>query len=578
MIDYDSLLKNINKVETCKLLHEDKVKALDYAFFSKGIIWEINTEITYKKKLLPLILYLNFPNDFPYLIPKIFIQKESYEHLKYIPHVNMDLSICIFDEGLNNIIPFEKINEIVEYIIHKAKQVIQLSENEDLNIKEFKREFKAYWEISYSKKDKISNSGLHLVTSFDLDVKAIKFNKNISGYQYVIYNKGNLWDKFKKYLKYRDHQYDEIDVVVIEKPFRIPPFNITFKQSLKILKKNVLGFRKFKKSIRKSSLDSTLIIFSNVINGNIEIYGWTYKDLITPLSTLKGTRRGLANLEIINHFIFGKSYVHRMIFDNLTEKRLQLRTSGITEKNRSIAMSGVGSVGSNLIYFLKNLSVNKFNLIDNDLLKLENINRHYSGFNYINDRKVDILKDQMIISNPFCDVNTETKSVITVIKENPSFIDDCDFHIVSIGKTMIENFILQSIKEKILTKPTVFFWVEPYLASGQMLFVNPKDTSKALTLVNNFKYYTLDNDLSNIDKTYIIEGSCQTGYFPYSSTYLLLFLSAVFPYLKSHLLDENMTSTIYTWVGDKEFLKSKYLKVSAFAEDRDYQEIIINKL
>ena len=80
-------------------------------------------------------------------------------------------------------------------------------------------------------------------------------------------------------------------------------------------------------------------------------------------------------------------------------------------------------------------------------------------------------------------VGTRTQSVTTIIETEADFINDCDFHIVAIGKTMIEEFILNNLQQGKLTKPTFIFWVEPFLASGQLLFVMPGDAERALELI-----------------------------------------------------------------------------------------------
>lgn len=579
MFNFEQLFKNLQKTEECRVLNDKEIGRLEYKFFPNSIVWVIETEMTYKGVFKLVIFYLNFPNDFPYSLPKVFIKKEIYENLKYVPHVNKDYSICIFDDGLNSTFSNESLNEIVEYIIHQAKEIIKNSENTDYNTAEFNKEFKAYWEIEYGSNDKVSNLGLHLLKSFGPEyVKGIRLENKLSNYEYVLYNEGNEWDSFKKYLEYRKIQYVEISVFVIEKAFAIPPYNLTFKQSLELLKKNDIIFDNFKSSIKKSNFNGTLVAFFNKINSKIEVYGWTYSELIAPLNIVKGARGKPSNWQILDHPIFGKSNVSRITFDNLTTERLQLRTSGVIEENKSIAICGLGSVGSNLIHFLRNLSINKFHLIDEENLKLENINRHYSGFININQSKVSAIKDHLLKLNPFYEIDILKSSIQTVINENPNFINDCDFHIVCIGRTMIESYILGSLLENKITKPIFLFWVEPYLASGQMIFINPKDVEKAILLVNNFKYNVLSNRTNNSDKTYLKEGSCQSGYFPYSSTYLTLFLSSIFQYLKLHIVDGNEISTTYTWIGNKDFLQSKGLELTHFATQNNSYCLIINSL
>ena len=86
MINYELLLKDFGKIETCKNLDSEELKTLDYDFYKGNVVWEIQTEITFNNKNIDVIFYLSFPNDFPFVTPKVFISKESYNDLKYIPH------------------------------------------------------------------------------------------------------------------------------------------------------------------------------------------------------------------------------------------------------------------------------------------------------------------------------------------------------------------------------------------------------------------------------------------------------------------------------------------------------------
>jgi len=576
MFDIETTFEYLSKTESCTKLSAHEIINLGYKFYKNSPVWKIETEITFKGDCKQISLYLNFPNNFPYSIPKVFISKSDYEGFKYVPHINDDLSICIFDEGINNTFPIESANEIVEYIVHQAKEIIKNSEDNEYLEREFKREFKAYWELEYKKHDKTSKSGLHLLNSLDPElIKGIRLKYLLNGYEFILYNEGHSWDIFKKFLEYHKLKYDEINVFLIDNPFTNPPFDLTFNKSTEILSKTPSLYDEFKRHIKKNGLDNTLVAFTNE---NTEVYGWCYRELLVKISSIKGSRKKPNNLELLNHPVFGRSNVLRIVFDNLTYDRLQLRTSGVIEKSTSLTISGLGSVGSNLIHFLKNFPVNKFHLIDDESLKLENINRHYLGFNYINNGKAPAIKDLIINSNPFCEIETENRSIQDVITENPEFINDSDFHIVCIGETMIENYILNSILERKLTKPIFLFWVEPFLASGQMLFINPFDVEKAITLINNYRYNVLLSKDSNKEKTYLKEGSCQTGYFPYSSTYLIQFLSAIFPNLKSHIIDGNMNSTAYTWIGDKDLLGSLNLEITDFATSKSSYELIINPI
>ncbi|HTG65018.1 MAG TPA: E2/UBC family protein [Flavobacterium sp.] len=582
MINYELLLKEFGKIENCKNLEIEELKKLDYKFYKDSIVWEIQTELTFNNKNIDVILYLNFPNGFPFMSPKIFISKESYQDLKYIPHINDDLSICIFDEGLNLILPKNDYAGFIELMISKAKKIIRDAEDAEYKKREFKREFKAYWELNYSKNDIVLNLGFHSINeNSNEEIKGIKFTNNyLSNYEYFISNNDADFEKIKEYAKEHSCSFKEIDILFIENNFINPPFELTFADTLTIVKKDNINYIKFKELCRNNDFDCVLVVFVNTNNSSKEYYGWTYKNA-EILSRKKGGNRNIfSKIDHLSNRINERKYVTRLTFDNLSFNRLQLRTTGYIETKKAIAISGLGSVGSNLIFFLKNLPIIKFNLIDKEALSSENINRHLSGFSLLKNNKVDAIKNDLKNTNPLTEVDIRAISVTTIIQTEVNFINDCDFHIVAIGKTMIEEFILNQVIDGKLTKPTFIFWVEPFLASGQMLFIMPNDAERALEFIKkeNYDYSVLSNSKNQQDKTYLIEGSCQTGYFPYSASYLIQFLSSIFPYLKEHITNNDNISKVYSWIGDKALLNSKGLVITDFGTNNSSYQLIINDL
>ncbi len=107
--------------------------------------------------------------------------------------------------------------------------------------------------------------------------------------------------------------------------------------------------------------------------------------------------------------------ISRLSFDNISLDRLQKRTTGYIEAQKSIAVSGLGSVGSHLIYFLRNLPINKFHLIDNDSLSPENIKRHYLGLLYSKQKKVDAIKNDLNNLNPLYKIEVRDDSINNLI-------------------------------------------------------------------------------------------------------------------------------------------------------------------
>ena len=194
-------------------------------------------------------------------------------------------------------------------------------------------------------------------------------------------------------------------VLLIENPFVNPPYEMTYSQSLELIKTNKASYEQLKNICKTNSIEEILIVFQNKDVNSVEFFGWTYESVDFPLRKNGGPRKKPSNFDILSKSIAATSkMVSRISFDNLSSSRLMIRTTGYLEKETSVLLSGLGSVGSNLLFFLKNLPVNKFGLIDPQQLASENIERSLLGFEYTGQKKSQILSEYLISSNPLMDV------------------------------------------------------------------------------------------------------------------------------------------------------------------------------
>ncbi len=567
----NQIFKKISVTEVCKILEVDEILKIDPIISYKNVI-EIKTEISLKNGLKEVVLYIGIHNP-PFDLPKIFIKKESYEDIKYIPHINKDLHICIYDEGVNHVFNELYFPEIVEEMIHKAKKIIAQGDDLKLVLTEFEREFKAYWELSYDKNDIVNEAGLSIVIDSSLPIKGYHFSSPLNEFRYLIYQESEIFERFKKYLDYRNIQYTDIEVFKIEYLEEKPPLHLSFIESTKYIKES--DIKRFKQTINRNGIHSTLVVFKNNVD---EFFGWVYNRTIPSLTLIRNWHCKLSSWQILSSSTFTNSLVERLVFSGLTPERLESRTSGFYIENKiSICIIGIGSVGSNLLNFLIKLPVKKFHLIDSDILKLENIYRHQYGFDGIGMSKVELAKAYILNKDPFCEVLTNKESVVDILNRESTFLHDFDLNIVVVGITMLERYILEHLIKTECKKALIIIWVEPFLASGQVLFIRPEDFSKAIDTLINFPYKVLaDNEES---KVFLKEGSCQTGYSPYSEAYLMLFLSSIFPYLfRCIQMNGYKSSKLFTWIGDKDLIEEKGLKISDFGVSSNSFETLVKDL
>jgi|SRR5690554_837273 len=538
----------ISKTENTKIINTKDIVG-NNAVKKYNQVISVETELSLNNGLKIIQLYIAFKEPYSVYLPKIYIDEKSYEEIKYIPHVNNDLSICIIEENDGFYFNVEKLPQIVVQLISDAKKILRDVDDEDYLNDEFEREFQAYWDIQYSSKDKSQEIGLSLIDFQNFqNLKGIKFIDKFGVYKYLIYNEGEDFNFFKDYLKFRNINYVEIKVYLAEFKNLKPPYDSSLRNSLDFLKDN----NEFRSRINKFKTYDFIVVFKNNHN---ELFGWSYP-IINKV--IKGFR-SISNWQFLNSQLSEQYYIERISFANISPKRLDIRTSG-TEINRDlkIVIIGLGSVGSNLLHYLTKYPISEYCIIDPDILKVENVFRNKFGFNYLNNFKTSISKNEILSKNPFTKVSSFNKSIIDVLKESPSTLEQYDYRFVILGISRIEKYLIEHFISIKSNKPIILIWVEPYMASGQLIYLCPEDFQKGIDLINDYPYHVLKKN-QKLSKR---EGSCQTGYMPYSDIHLNLFLSSINMILYNLMIEKNNnTSKIFSWIGNIEELNGLGLEI-----------------
>ncbi|MGY8910027.1 MAG: E2/UBC family protein, partial [Flavobacteriales bacterium] len=450
-------------------------------------VWEITTEILDRKnKIIDIRLHIIFLPDFPLCLPKILLSKEDFDKIKFIPHLQVDKLICIFQ---NYSEPNVQIPEkVVEEAIRRAKNILEegLKAN---NHKDYEEEFEAYWDSNYSKKDIVNKSFLllnekPLKQNFDL----ISLEKPISKFHYIIHQNEDIAINFKTYLNDQNIIYKETTGFLVQdlNLFTKPPFNKTNKEIFNAIEKlDTKDSHKYISFINALGA-SKLFLFSKEINSEIRYFGWFHSQ--AKLNRKGFRQKALNNYKVLSTFQSTEQII-RITPQVYNKQRLIKRSAGEINQNQNnkFVLAGLGSIGSNLIHYLNSKQNIEFKLIDTDSLELENIGRHYLGFNYLNWEKTKAIKDFLTQSSPIQKVETREKSIVQVIKDESKFINESDFLFVAIGESNIESWIANAIDNGLIIKPIFFIWVEPYLLGGHLIFINPKN--------NNYKSYFTENEL-----------------------------------------------------------------------------------
>ena len=378
----DSAFNELIKHEKVRVLDKSELKDKDYSEFVD--VWEVILEIN-KEDIRDIKFYICFYNDFPLTLPKIFLSEEDFDQYKWIPHLNCDRFICTFNPE-NIKLDVSNPYGIVYECLCKAKKVVS-DGIAKTNFNDFNDEFLNYWRINYTAEDIIDNSGLVIIDGEvinEFDLKIGFFSKEVKKYKFVIHNDNSTYAEFEKYLKKIGIDTEECQAFYLgEVKIDEPPFDIKNRDLIEIIRKSGKNkFEKFRKYINTSN-KILAVIFKKTINLEEYFLGWFLREIrprpksfrpgkYIPFFAISCLQKD-DNLIRVSPNIYSMKWFHK-------------RTSGDLEKidkQFCFLITGLGSIGSNLVYFLNSLGVPSFKLIDTDSLKLENISRHLLGFSYL---------------------------------------------------------------------------------------------------------------------------------------------------------------------------------------------------
>lgn len=333
----------------------------------------------------------------------------------------------------------------------------------------------------------------------------------------------------------------------------------------------------FKKYINSKTVEK-YIFFSAQTSTKPILLGWKHKILNVKRN---GFRSGSLTFFSVLSKYQKRDKIERILVNEYTNNRIENRTSGIVRKKYTFLIAGLGSIGSNLIYFLNGLNYPNFKLIDDDVLKIENIGRHLLGINNINSFKADALKAYIKNIRPDQDVSIKISKLESIVMNNIEYINDCSYAFIAIGNQNVENFLLKAQNEDKINIPMFFLWVEPYAIGGHCIFLYPNDK---ITLNDLYERHLYRFNIIASDEYFnsnpILskqEAGCQASYTPYSSNDVILFLSAIYKWMNDIVQDDIKCSMAIQWTGNLNFAKELGLKINVlYAENEVYSSKIYN--
>lgn len=534
-------------------LHDDILKCLvDNGYLAS---WEedilvILIELCNKK--LPLFCKLG--THFPYELPTIYLSNAALDQLPSIPHKYRDKSLCLFDSS----VAFPNINhpcEIVLDCVRKAEAILKEG-MEGTNQQDFIDEFLAYWGNKHKTQVQMFVDGL------DVCKKLILLGDGKEG---VIVDADDDTQEHLAEFALKNKPNKRVQGLLI--PLNIADITSIPHDDLEIIdliRQASSFWNQYQTFLRTNYDKRVLVVFTKATEQGYLIAGWIHY----PQKTPSGFRAGKAPFKIL----FSKSCKEGigLQVDNCSQKHLFSRGGddhSITINNACVI--GCGSLGSHIAEALLKYGTKHFSLVDNERLSYDNIGRHYTGYCFVGQPKVDAIGFSLHMHNPNIECDTFFENAFDFFESHLEDMNQSDLIVIATASPSIEHFVNELIQKQAITAPIIFIWTEPYAVAGQAILVNSqvdlyKEQFDRETL--EFRNPVVVNGLQYTKR----EAGCQSSFIPYSAFRIQEMIYRILDIVINDLLVKKHSFRI-TWCGAlSEARKNGFIISDRYADAMDY--------
>ena len=542
----------------------EKVDEVPYVNLGKRVCapsWRILVPASTKGKAEDVEMYIAFPCAFPYVMPWVFVPDDAY---RYYPHISFkSRKLCLFEDGI--VYDERDISDIIRINIRKARQWVEKYSDCDCT-DEYAEEIVSYWSAHYNGEEQVDDSPVMFgeipdqscsIQGFAYPVKR-QANKTVEPQLVFYITKGTRGIDYIK----ENHKTIEIEALFLASvtiPMN-PPCSMTVLDLTGYIKE-ATDRKLFRQLVNKNK--KCYVLFSI---GSNHILGGVFIDKVRLKRS--GFSRPMTPFEVHGMFENKNRKLERFMVYQYDTNRIVERTAGEMMKEKKFTVAGMGSIGSNLCYYLNGYNNAQFALVDNDFLTTDNIGRHLLGYEYLNQSKVLAVKKYFQSYRPDREVNA-INSVIEQISSDK--INEGDALFICIGDEMIERWVLEKVANHDIKVPLFILWLEPYAISGIMIYVNPDDEPAIAKLITKakdsfFDYCLVDKEeYEKGDKLTQRDAGCNGMYSLYSANDVTMYLSAMFPHIDT-LLSVSDRSKCYQWIGNLEIAKQRNIRLTRRAE------------
>lgn len=498
---------------------------------------------------------ISFSEYYPSKIPDIFVvnPKERYMHM------DSKGKLCLFDNSsilINENLPEQLLLDCFD----KAVEIITTDTNSQTYVEEVMREFESYWcavakakmysaievqENEYFEATMFVSKGIRVLASSEEEAKFLACN-------YL--NATNDDNSFSA----------KCLVIGLRKNAKLIEVKDTYKwrDIRKYVMENVSGsvkreFRKFLDKRVKNTIRYMVLSFPGKY-GNI-LFGFR----------LSFTNRNYEKIEKLYGATVECVYINRIDREYL----LQRCGAETTLSGKKILLLGCGSIGGYLANNLCQLGIESLDLLDVDWFAVENVHRHFLGFDAIKKGPRDkalLLKERLEEMYPYVDIDSldyKDRSAEFFISKNDR-LKNYDLVVSALGEPTVNLKINRILYEQNINVPFVCCFNEPYGIGGHAIATNIDNNSCLRCMYTD----VISPELVQFKASYVKAGQnfrknisgCGSAFVPYSCLDSQQTAIVTARLVADILKNKEVSNCMRSWIGTSEDLEEEGFEVSDF--------------
>lgn len=496
-----------NEILDNKYISEPEIKQNEI-FKGKSYIWIIRCKLDVLKKWMPIVI--GIPNDWELNLFDFYLIDE----LPFIPHIDKKGKLCLFD--LEGTIIYPKFEGLFNQCILRAKELIEDGIS-GKNKEDFIKEFDSYFgllEDSINAKVALPQEKKHTNIKYCEILSKSKRRKKESFAEYKKRIKDTTYfasvnqDYFTTW-GYNVTQKNGMYFCINPSEVIYPP-NIFDYELDKFLNK-LLYFVdvKFFTKLR-SKCGSKLVLFFEIQQDEkiVSSCGFVVEN---PNFLLED------KIKLISWGRMIPLSIHRIDLDYLSS-RISFLPNEIA--NKSILLIGCGSIGGYVFHDLIKSGCKNITLVDNDILKPENVFRHFLGVESTYGYKAVSLVNYGKKTLPEINAKAIAEKIEDAIIDCDLDFNDYDYIVSATGNHTLNRWLNKYLLENKILKTVFYIWNEPLDIGCHVARINIKDGNdyRDIFTINNNGIRDLTSYVKNgqaFAKTY---SGCNGTFIPYGST------------------------------------------------------------